>query len=349
VINDLLDLTQVEDSGMLMHEEPYSLREVLLEVVGAYAAEAERKGLAISFKIDPVFVADQVIGDPQRLRQAVSNILSNSLAHSNRGTITVEIFLVKADTASTEDTVSITVRDEGNGMSEQQLDSLFLQLEDILDEEEDPGNDGDSKPSVPTVSIGLGLSVVARFVRNSNGQMKIETVAGRGTRVSLLLPLKTASGSQAHSALLTPPTDFTSQASTATSFTINEGNSRFSETVDVNPPSASSVPSKWGPLSATTAGSTTSERDSFPFPPTDHIFLRVLVAEDNPLNAKVIKMQLTKMGHEVTIVGDGQACLDKFKSDPAYFDMILMDFQVFIAPFSAFFSQIINFLIDAAC
>jgi signal transduction histidine kinase len=186
VINDLLDLTKLDDSDMLMHEEPFSLCEVMLKVVGAYAAEAERKGLTILFNIESIFSVKQVIGDPQRLRQSVSNILSNSLAHSDHGAIVVEVYPVKANCpVLPEDTLTISIRDEGDTMSEQQLNKIFLQLENILDEEEEISDEESSKASIQKVSIGLGIAVVARFVHNSSGQIKIETMVGRGTRVSL--------------------------------------------------------------------------------------------------------------------------------------------------------------------
>lgn len=328
-INDLLDLTKVEDSNMLMHEEPFSLRDAMLEVVGTYASEAERKGLAISFNIDSTFLIEQVIGDSQRLRQAVSNILSNSLAHSDHGVVDVEIYPVKEKgSTDTQDTLTIAIRDQGRGMTEQQLDNLFMQLENLLDEEEEEdGDEGTVKAPVSTASIGLGLAVVARYVRNSSGQMKIETMVGRGTRVSLRLPLRTTPGPQLH-LLMTPPPDFDAQEAHTTTTHSNTVDTDLSKSINTRHTSHTSISSTTSPFSTMTAGSITSENDCFPFPPTDHIALRVLVAEDNPMNAKVMKMQLTKLGHEVTVVGDGQACLDKFKSDTAYFDLILMDFQV---------------------
>jgi signal transduction histidine kinase len=91
VINDLLDLTKLENSDMLVHEEPFSVRGVMLEVVGVFVVEAERKGLRISFNIDNALVSEIIMGDPGRLRQALSNILSNSIENSSHGTISVNI------------------------------------------------------------------------------------------------------------------------------------------------------------------------------------------------------------------------------------------------------------------
>ncbi|TID19422.1 sensor histidine kinase/response regulator [Venturia nashicola] len=328
-INDLLDLTKVEDSNTLLHEEPFSLRDVMLEVVGSYAAEAERKGIAISFDVDSMFLIEQVIGDSQRLCQAVSNILSNALAHSDHGVVDVEIYPDKGKTSTDlENTLVIAIGDQGRGMTEQQLDDLFMQLENLLDDEaEEDEDEGTVTAPTPTASIGLGLSVVARYVRNSNGQVKIETMVGRGTRVSLQLPLRTTTCALPDP-LPTPPSDFGPQETPTTATLSRTIISDSSKSTNLSHPSRVSSSPAMSQSSVTTTESITSENISFPFPLTDRVTLHILVAEDNTLNAKVMKMQLRKLGHDVTVVGDGQACLDKFISDTTHFDLILMDFQM---------------------
>lgn len=54
----------------------------------------------------------------------------------------------------------------------------------------------------------------------------------------------------------------------------------------------------------------------------------VLIAEDNPLNSRLLNTRLTKRGHDVKVTVDGQACFETFKEDPEAFDVILMDIQV---------------------
>ncbi|KAE9366127.1 hypothetical protein N431DRAFT_549109 [Stipitochalara longipes BDJ] len=327
VINDLLDLTKTENSAMLMHEEPLLLQRVMLEALGAFSVEAERKGLRISFNMDTICLPEIIIGDSQRLRQVVSNILSNSLESSSRGTISFDISSFK--TPSIENSrLRIAIKDEGKGMSERQLDKIFRQFEDILDED-DSSHDGDIE-TLPLASIGLGLAVVARFVRSSGGQMRIETKACVGTKVSLELLLRTSSNVPLKEPLLIPPTDSGNEMSGVELQGI--ASPRFH--------SSKNSPEQWSPeaISSTqitpfsiTCGSPPIAAESHPFhksSPADKVRLRILVAEDNPLNAKVLKMQLERMGHDVTLVGDGQACFDKFKENSNHFDIILMDFQM---------------------
>jgi hypothetical protein len=227
------------------------------------------------------------------------------------------------------DVLNIVVEDEGKGMSEQQLENYFRQFEDILDEDDNGNQAANMTGSIP--SIGLGLAVVARYVRNCHSQMKIKTKEGAGTKISLELPLRLASETLFEEPLLTPPTDDTQDTSCMRPPTIQQtsfSSSRSRDTFLLSRGAGSST--VMTPFS-TTESTSSMELDSYPFPqasPTDKVPLRILVAEDNPLNAKILQMQLTKMGHEVILVGDGQACFDQFKASTLCFDVILMDFQV---------------------
>lgn len=57
-------------------------------------------------------------------------------------------------------------------------------------------------------------------------------------------------------------------------------------------------------------------------------FLHVLVAEDDPVNSKIVQKRLTKIGHTVVLTGNGEACAETFESDSKAFDIVLMDIQV---------------------
>lgn len=61
---------------------------------------------------------------------------------------------------------------------------------------------------------------------------------------------------------------------------------------------------------------------------TNHRLLHVLVAEDDPVNSKIVEKRLTKLGHTVVLTGNGEACAEKFESDSKAFDIVLMDIQV---------------------
>lgn len=63
-------------------------------------------------------------------------------------------------------------------------------------------------------------------------------------------------------------------------------------------------------------------------PSVNSRLLHVLVAEDDPVNSKIVEKRLTKLGHTVVLTGNGEACAGKFESDSKVFDVVLMDIQV---------------------
>lgn len=307
------------------------------EVVDAFQAEAERKGLHMALVFNVTHLPAIIRGDPQRLRQIVSNILSNSLENSHHGMILVSVRVAKGREPRKKDVLVITIKDEGEGMTEAQLDTLFQQFEDILDE--------DDAANTPGAALGLGLAVAARFVRNSLGQMKMRTKKHVGTEVILELPLK--AGTEPKHPLPTPPHDIlvATPMTPQTPFPTRIHNPpRYVEKeIQVNISSSPLQSPDLGPDLAYVSdqfASTSSlpssppiQNNAFPFPtvatpPSMETKLQILIAEDNPLNAKVLRVMLIKMGHEVVVVGDGQACFDTFKENPAQFNVILMDFQV---------------------
>jgi len=62
--------------------------------------------------------------------------------------------------------------------------------------------------------------------------------------------------------------------------------------------------------------------------PAQSFLLHVLVAEDDPINAKIVQKRLTKLGHIVELTGNGEACANAFSSNSKNFDLVLMDIQV---------------------
>jgi signal transduction histidine kinase len=106
-----------------------------------------------------------------------------------------------------EFSINIAIQDVGEGMSEEHLDMLFRQFENILDEDDELSAKNSDRSS-RSHSIGLGLAIVARFVCNNKSQMKIQTKPGVGTRVLICLPMRTESPElPTKTASMTPPTD----------------------------------------------------------------------------------------------------------------------------------------------
>jgi nitrogen-specific signal transduction histidine kinase len=189
VINDLLDLTKIEEGQSLIKDDMFELAACVEEATDPFSGDAKRKGIDYSvFKRPglPKFVH----GDARRIRQAYSNVTANAIAHTESGgSVKVEIYVSKV--LERQVTVEFVVEDSGMGMSTQKLDELFQDLEQVSTEEPRlaPTSEQNDKPQ-NTRTLGLGLAVVSRTVRNMNGQLRLKSDEGRGSRFVVQLPFR---------------------------------------------------------------------------------------------------------------------------------------------------------------
>lgn len=451
----------------MIQDAIFDLPATLREATDSFRSEAKRKGLEYEV-IEHPGVPKLVHGDQRRVRQAVANVTANAIQHTNSGWVRVEIWL--QEILEDRVTIEIVVQDTGVGMSNEKLDALFRDLEQVTtDGDESLGDSADAPRKITqggkeNSTLGLGLAMVARIVRNMDGQLRLKSEEGRGSRfviqLSFILPddeigsgassLKLSleaqgiasppppaaadgevtlidkgsslrsegvvrrrsieeitslhsnkSGSSNRSgkstksdvdrlidAIATPlavgepePEERIMQRSTSrgshhirqsagsigtvstrTSMSYTRpGNLRRSQsygspehlrtTIDGPPGSkfitdsrtllkAVRIPEDF--VSSPTEESpphTTSrvlfdipDRHSIAKPETakklDAEHLRILVAEDDPVNSRIILKRLEKFGHEVHHTVNGEDCASAYGDKPAFFDVVLMDMQV---------------------
>ncbi|KAG5948338.1 hypothetical protein E4U53_006311 [Claviceps sorghi] len=187
VINDLLDLTKTEEGQSLIKDEVFDLGLCINEASDPFYVDAKRKGIEYQV-IKHLGLPQFVHGDGRRVRQALSNITANAIAHTHNGSVTVEIFV--SDVRDGVALVDFVVADSGVGMNPKQLDALFRELEQVSTEESDvPPSDVQDKPRQAR-TLGLGLAVVARIVRNMDGQLRLKSEEGHGSRFVIQLPFQ---------------------------------------------------------------------------------------------------------------------------------------------------------------
>ncbi|GAB7349349.1 hypothetical protein MBLNU459_g8481t1 [Dothideomycetes sp. NU459] len=209
VINDLLDLTKTEEGGDLNKEEAFELSATLHEATSAFAGDARRKQIAYEVTEHPG-LPTSVIGDQRRIRQAISNITANAIQNTSQGGIKVEMYVASRDENRVE--VGVSVTDTGVGMSSKKLDSLFRELEQVQSE---AANILDASPAQDTAKIedtpdregralGLGLALVARIVRNMNGQLRLKSEEGKGSRFVVQFPFELPESESQQQSIETP-------------------------------------------------------------------------------------------------------------------------------------------------
>ncbi|KAL8832284.1 MAG: hypothetical protein Q9170_004941 [Blastenia crenularia] len=186
VINDLLDLTKTEEGQDLIKDEAFDFPATVKEATDMFRGDATRKGIEYNV-IGNEGVPQHVLGDQRRVRQAISNVIANAIQHTSTGSVKVETWLA----ARTEDCIDIdiVVEDTGCGMSASKLDALFRELEQVQSESDESlqeklgvDNKAVTASQEERRTLGLGLALVARIVRNMNGQLRLKSEEGKGSR-----------------------------------------------------------------------------------------------------------------------------------------------------------------------
>lgn len=193
VINDLLDLTKTEEGHNLIKNEVFDFPATVRESTDAFRGDAKRKRIEFHL-VQHSGVPQFVVGDQRRVRQAVSNLTANAIQNTSNGAVKVE--LAPATRVDGLVGIDIVVEDTGAGMSPSKLDALFRDLEQVQSEKNDEvlseGIASSPYKAIKQVkdekrTLGLGLAVVARVVRNMNGQMRLKSEEGKGSRFVIQL------------------------------------------------------------------------------------------------------------------------------------------------------------------
>lgn len=189
VINDLLDLTKTEEGQELVKDEIFDLPACIREATEPFQSDAKRKDISYEVVVHPG-LPQYVFGDQRRLRQAVANVTANAVQHTSSGSVQIELYVAEVQNRRVR--VEIVVQDTGLGMNNAELDSLFRDLEQVTSELDDTGLVGEKEQGVPETArtLGLGLAVVARIVRNMDGQLRLKSEEGKGSRFVMQLPFE---------------------------------------------------------------------------------------------------------------------------------------------------------------
>jgi len=173
LINDILDLATIEAGYMTLEPKPLDAREVLESVFNLASDWASKQNLTV--KIDAPDQVGTVIGDDRRLRQALYNLVSNSIKFTPpNGAITLS---GRRD----HDHVKLAVADTGVGIPEDDRRRVFGKFE--------KGQDGTANRGV-----GLGLALVKSLIEMHGGEIQLESEVGKGTVVTCVLPIAGENG-----------------------------------------------------------------------------------------------------------------------------------------------------------
>lgn len=189
IINDLLDLTNAENGQNLIKDEAFSLSETLSEATDIFWEEARQKH--VDLQVVQHSALPLVLGDQRRVRQVITNLISNALQHTASGAVTIESCILTESCEPGHIAIEVAIHDTGSGMSSETVETLFCELEQVSNKGymQSPRRyerESSSQPGAESV-LGLGLALVARIVRNMNGQLSLKSEEGKGSSFKIRL------------------------------------------------------------------------------------------------------------------------------------------------------------------
>lgn len=166
MVSAILDLAKMEAGRFSVTKANNDLNELLAESVNAFLPLADEKKLKLVYKAAHI---PSVPMDPFRIRQVINNLLSNAIKYTDHGEVSVS-------TENREDSVVVSIKDEGRGITEEELQTLFTRYSRLSSAK---GN----------VGTGLGLVVAKGIVEAHNGKIWVDSKPGDGSTFHFSLPL----------------------------------------------------------------------------------------------------------------------------------------------------------------
>ena len=256
LINDVLQVSKLEDSTVTLAHEPIDLAKISREVGAIIAERASDAGITLEYG-SQTLPEPYVYGSALHLRQIFLNVYGNCIKYNKAGgTIKTSLECLRSNPTTV--TYRWTIADTGVGMSKAFLERIF-----------DPFAQEKNDARSVYQGTGLGMTIVKSLVEKMGGTIRVESKEGVGSIFAITIPFDIAPA----------------------------------------PEKTAAQPS---------AGTEADIRG-----------LRLLLAEDNDLNAEIARTLLTDEGAEVTLVGNGKLAADRFAESPVgTFDAVLMDIMM---------------------
>ncbi len=180
IVDDILDYSKLEANKFDLETTSFNLRDLCESILRMMEKQAESKGLRLSMQIDPA-VRLPMRGDPVRLRQILTNLVSNALKFTSRGSVT--LLISKRGETRTQHELHFEVRDTGIGIAKESTHRLFTAF-----------SQADASTTRLYGGTGLGLVICKRIVELMGGSIGVESEPGRGSTFWFEVPMLKASG-----------------------------------------------------------------------------------------------------------------------------------------------------------
>jgi len=174
ILNEILDLSRIEAQKTTIEHINFDLGETVESIIHLFSGSADTTGILLDCRIQ-LDIPTQLIGDPNRLNQILSNLLANALKFTEKGEVQLTI---KGENESNNNiNLLFCVTDTGIGISEEKISSIFKPFTQI-----------DNSTTRKYSGTGLGLTIVKKLVELMKGEIWVESKVGIGSKFWVKLP-----------------------------------------------------------------------------------------------------------------------------------------------------------------
>lgn len=177
LIDDILDFAKLQSDAIKLERIQFNPEQVIFEALEMQSQSAAAKGLELAYQVDESAYTD-VLGDPTRLRQIATNLISNAIKFTDKGQILVTLRTLKEDHGQKQ--LQLCVKDTGIGISEEQQTLLFNAFAQA-----------DSSITRRFGGSGLGLVIVQKLVQLMQGSVELSSTLQTGTQICCSFTVKT--------------------------------------------------------------------------------------------------------------------------------------------------------------
>ena len=182
MINEVLDFSKIEAGRMELNPAPFHLQQLLRDITAAMRGRAEQKGLAFAFELAPE-LPEAVVGDAQKIRQVIDNLLANAIKFTTAGSVTLRVACSASGSqrsALNTQLLHFRVTDTGTGVSAADRARIFQPFEQAAE----------ARAAEP--GTGLGLPISQRFVALMGGTLELDSAVGAGSTFHFTIRLPAA-------------------------------------------------------------------------------------------------------------------------------------------------------------
>lgn len=179
IINDILDFSKLDAGQMELDPAPFNIREAVEDVATLVSSKVAEKDLELIVRVDPN-IPETLVGDVGRLRQIITNLMSNAVKFTEQGHVYINVKRIDDDSPETETTAKlrISVEDTGIGIPKDKVDRVFEKFSQV-----------DTSATRKHEGTGLGLTISTHLVELMKGEIGVESETGLGSTFWFTLSL----------------------------------------------------------------------------------------------------------------------------------------------------------------